>query len=283
MATAAAENPTIFSLFSSLCPELRNQIWHDAMPDIIGPTLYFYKKGCWCPQRLTASDEGYDHDNEDLNLNFVFRHDLLYNAQYEVPLFFVNREARGIALAWVYQQGIELRPDQDRQHPGFVRPFDPEIDVLYVAHESWDDFLTEHYDRQSEPDLFDKIVNVKANLTHLAVPEALLWTDADSLNEMIWLFPGIKVLFFLIDAPPDLHYADNDMKVQRRWQLESTQGGSFFWNLDSGGFNIGDSQYTGHEALYRLIEESGRQGLGREIAFRNICRFEIRPVFAVAR
>lgn len=282
MATAAAEDPIMFPLFSSLCAELRNQIWHDALPDVIGPTLCFYKKGCWCPQRLTESDEGYDHDNADLNLNFVFRHDLL-NVQYDVPLFFVNRGARGIALAWVHEQGIELDPDQDRQHPVFVRPFDPEIDVLYVADDSWDDFLTEHYDRQAEPDLFDKLVNIVPNLTHLAVSEALLWRDADSLTEMIWLFSGIEVLYFIIDAPPELQYADNDMKVQRRWELESTQGGSLFWNPNIGGFNIEDSQDTGHEALYRLIEEASKQGLGRELAFRSNYRYEIRPVIAVAR
>ncbi len=280
---AVATNSSVFSLFSSLCPELRTQIWRDALPEGIGPALYSYKKGCWCPRRLIESDEGYDPNNDELNLNLEFRHDLLDNVQYDVPLVFVNREACGIALAWVRQQSIEIRPRKDRQHPVFVRPFDPTSDVLYVAFDKWDDFLTEQYDRQSEPDLFEKLVNIEANITYIAVPEALLRSETSSLNEMIQLFSRIEVLFIIVDAPPDLQCADNDIKVQRRWELESTQGGSFLWNLDGGGFDSGNSEPIGDKTLYRLIEEANKQGLGRELTYNHIRKFEIRPVFAVGR
>lgn len=75
--------------------------------------------------------------------------------QFEVPLLFVNREARGIALAWVREQGIEIRPREHRQYPIFVRPFDPMRDVLYVALDKWDDLLREPNDWKFQLDLFE--------------------------------------------------------------------------------------------------------------------------------
>lgn len=125
-----ATNSSIFPLFSSLPPELRNQIWRDAVPDKVGPALYFYRNGYWCPRRLSKSDKGYDPEKDENNLNFEYRHDLLDDAQFEVPLVFVNLEARGIALAWVREQGIEIRFCENRQHPIFVRPCDPMRDAL---------------------------------------------------------------------------------------------------------------------------------------------------------
>ena len=130
---AAATNSSTFPLFSSLALELRNQIWRDALPNKVGPALYFYRKGCWCPRHLLQSDEEYDPKNHELNLNFEFRHDLLNVVQFKVPLFFVNREASNIALAWVREHGIEIRARENRQSPVFVCPFNPIRDVLYIA------------------------------------------------------------------------------------------------------------------------------------------------------
>ena len=278
----AATNSSTFPLFSSLSPELRNQIWRDALPDKVGPALYFYRKGCWCPRRLSKSDEGYDTENDENNLNFEFRHDLLDDVQFEVPLVFVDREARGIALAWVREQGIEIRPCEDRQYPVFVRPFDPMRDALYIAFNKWDDFLCEPDDRQFQPDLFEQLVDIKSDLTRIAVPEALLRSEVATLSEMFRYFFYLKVVFIIVDAQPDLQSADKDMKVQRRWEFESTQGEAFFWNDDRDGFDFGDSEYIGDEALYRLIEKASK-GLGEGLVKNHIRSFEIRPLFVVRR
>ncbi|MCJ1365048.1 hypothetical protein MMC16_004167 [Acarospora aff. strigata] len=282
---AAATSSSTFPLFSSLCPELRNQIWHDALPGKVGPALYFYRKGCWCPRRLSKSEEGYDPENDENNLNFEFRHSLLDDAQFEVPLAFVNREARGIALAWVREQGIKIRPGEDRQHHVFVRPFDPMRDALYIALDQWDDFLYEPENRQFQPDLIEHLVDTKPDLTRIAVPEVLLRSEFATLSEMFRYFFHLKVLFIIVDAQPDLQSADNDIKVQRRWEIESTQGEVFFWNYDRGVFDFRDSKYIGNEALYRLIEEieEANKGLGEGLSKNHIRSFEIRPVFAVRR
>lgn len=281
MAAAATKSST-FSLFSSLAPELRNQIWRDALPDKFGPALYFYRKGCWCPRRLSKSDEGYDPENDQNNLNLEFRHDLLYDAKLKVPLVFVNREARGIALAWVREQGIEIRPREKRQYPVFVRPYDPMRDALYIALDKWDDFLFEPYARQFQPDLFEQLVDIKSYLTRIAVPKALLRSKVATFPGMFQYFSHLEVLLIVVDAQPELQSADNDMQVQRRWEFESTQGGAFFWNDDRGGFDFRGSEYIGDEFLYKLIEKANK-GLGEGLAENHIRNFEIRPVFAVRK
>jgi len=279
---AAATNSATFPLFSSLPPELRDQIWRDALPDQIGPALYFYRKGCWCPGRLLESDEGYDPENDENNLTLEFRRDLIDNVQFELPLVYVNRDARKIALAWMHEQGIEIRLREERQYLVFSCPYDSMRDALYIALDKWDDFLREPYDRQAQPDLIEKLVDIRADLTRIAVPEALLRSEVATLPEMFEYFSHIRVLFIVVDAQPDLQFADNAMKVQRRWEFASTRGGVFFWKKDRNGFDFGDRENIGGEALYWPSEE-GFKGLGEGLAKNHIRSFEIRPVFAVRR
>jgi hypothetical protein len=195
---AAATNSSTFPLFSSLAPELRDQIWRDALPDKVGPALYFYREGCWCPRYLLPSDEEYDPQDHDLNLNFEFRHDLLDVVQFEVPLFFVNREARDIALAWVREHGIEIRAREDRQSPVFVCPFNPIRDVLYIALDKWDEFLREPDDRGFQPDLVERLMTVKsADVPCIAVPEALFRNEvAAGLAEILVITILFSFFFF---------------------------------------------------------------------------------------
>ena len=279
---AAAINPSTFHPFKRLPRELRDQIWRDALPDKVGPALSFYRKGNWCPRRLTESDKGYDPENDEKNGHFNIRYDLLDDIRFEIPLVYVNSEARDLAFAWVRKQGIEIRPGEGRQYPVFVRPFDPTRDALYVALDKWDDFVSEPYDQLHRPALLGRLTPTRINLTRLAVPVALLGSKANSLLELLELyewFLGIRVLLIVLDPQPDLHAADNDVKVQHRWDFESTLGGSFFWNDDRGDFVPENSEYIVDEALDWLIKEACR-GLGKWIITNHI---EIRPVFATRR
>lgn len=207
---------------------------------------------------------------------------MLDDAQFEIPLVFVNREARDLALAWVREQGIEIHPCDSRQCPVFVRPFDPMRDALYLALDKWDDFLCEPDDRQFQPNLFEKLVDIKPDLTCIAMPEALLRNEVTTISEMFRYFFHVEVLLIIVDAQPDLQSADNVMKVQRRWEFESTQGGAFFWNDDRSRFEFGDSEYINDEALYKLIAEANKR-LGEGPVKNHIRSFEIRPVFAIRR
>ncbi len=281
MAIAPAVSPSTFPLFSSFPAELRDQIWQESLPEKIRPALHFYKKGCWCPRRLSESDNAYDAENDENNLNFEFRHDLLDNAEFDVPLAFVNHEARAIALAWIREQGIEIRRRGDRQFPIFVRPFDPAHDALYVPLDKWDDFLREPDDRLFQPDLFEKRVDIEPRITRIAVSETLLRSEVATLPDMFQYFFHLEVLFIVVDAQPD-QLAVESVKAQRRWEFESTQGGTFVWNSGRGGFDLQDSEYTRDEALYKLVEEAN-QGLGEGLAQNDISSFEIRPILAIKR
>lgn len=195
---AAATNSSTFSLFSSLALELRDQIWRDALPDKVGPALYFYRKGGWCPRHLSQSDEEYDPQDHEFNLIFEFRHDFLDVVQVEVPLFFVNREARNIALAWVREHGIEIRAREDRQSPVFVCPFNPTRDVLYIALDKWDEFFREPDDRCFQPDILGQLINSRAaDVTRIAVPEALLRSEvAATLAYILVITIFFSFIFF---------------------------------------------------------------------------------------
>ena len=280
---AAATSSTTFPLFSSLPLELRDQIWRDALPEKLGPALYFYRKrGCWCPRHLSKSEEGYDHENDGNNLNFEFRYDLLDDAEFEVPLFFVNREARSTALAWIREQGIEIHPCEDRHYPVFVKAFDPTRDALYVPLDKWDDFFCEPVDRSFEPDIFEQLVDVKPGITRIAVPEALLRSKLDTLQEIFQYFFQLERLFVVVGAQPDLQSADNDMKVQRRWEFESTQGDALIWDDSRGRFEFGNL-YIDDATLYGQLVKATTERLGAGLAGHHIRNFEIRPVSAVRR
>ncbi|KAL9623224.1 MAG: hypothetical protein Q9160_002539 [Pyrenula sp. 1 TL-2023] len=185
--------------FSNLPPELRNQIWRDALPGHIGSALYFYRKGCWCPRCLSESDKDYDREDDERNLNFEFCHDLLDDIQFEVSLVSVNHEARAIALTWVREEAIEIRPSEGAPHPVFVRPFDPARDVLYIAPDAWDDFLAEPDVRLLQPDLVEKLVGIESDITRIAMPMAGFGDRAARLTELFQYFFNVTVIFVVID------------------------------------------------------------------------------------
>ena len=280
---AAAASSSTFPLFSSLPLELRDQIWRDALPGKVGPALYTYRKGCWCPRRLSKSEEEYDPENDENNSNFEFRYDLLDDAEFEVSLFFVNREARSIALAWLREQRIEIRPCEDRHYPVFVKAFEPLRDALYVPLDKWDNFVSELVGRIFEPDFFEQLLHVKPGITRIALPEALFRSKIDTARDLSVLLRvfQIETLFVVVGAQPDLQSADNDMKVQRRWEFESTQGGALIWDGSRGCFEFGNV-YIDDANLYELLAKATEE-LGAGFAGHHICNFEFRPVFAIGR
>lgn len=275
MATAAE-----FPLFSRLPAELRNQIWQDTLPDKIGQLLYFYKKGCWCPRRVVEGDQGYDPDNDELNLAYEFRHELLNHVKIDVPGYFVNREAHSIASAWVRRQGLKLC-----SHKGkliFVRPFDPLLDTLYVPLEKWSDFLNEPHDRQFQPDLLYRGLDCPGiSFTRIAIPKTVLEDDPDPLPAFFEWYERFERLFVIANPLPELQPDDNDTRVQQqRWELEGTQGPMHFWN--GAGFEWQDSHDVGDNALYKRIEETSNMLIETLVRIGKD-RFEVRSAFAAAK
>jgi hypothetical protein len=224
-----------------------------------------------------------------------------------VLLFFVSLEARGIALAWVCGQGIEICFHEDGKCIVFVRQFEPMRDILYIALGRWYEIYSEPYDRLFEPDLLGKNVSSGPDLTRIAVPESLVWDRADELPEMFGWFSGIAVLFIIVDSQLGVQFpggevdqrheeAESTQKrafrwiqqlqgedvVKRPWEVKSKGERAFFWNHEHGRFDSGDSDCIGSEALYRHIE-AATKGLGEKIIETHLRHLEIRPVYAVKR
>ncbi|MCJ1436609.1 hypothetical protein MMC27_005989 [Xylographa pallens] len=282
--TEAAIDRSTFPLFSNLALELRDQIWRDALPDEVGPALYFYREGCWCPRHLLQTDEEYDSTYE-LNLKFEFRLELLDVVQIKVPSFFVNREARKIALGWVRKHGIEIRSHKDKTFPIFVSFFNPTRDVLYVALDRWDEFFREPDNRCFQPDLVGQTLDITtANVTRIAVSETLFQKEV--AGELAYIlaqwYSQLEELFIIVDPQPDMQFADIDMKAQQRWELQSLQSKTFFWNSAPGCFEDRDGKNVDDETLCRLVGEANKE-LGEELTKNDVRSFEIRRICTVEK
>ncbi|KAI1088671.1 hypothetical protein F5B19DRAFT_411006 [Rostrohypoxylon terebratum] len=275
--TETQPNPTTFSLFSSLPPELRDQIWHDALPGDFGPAFYLYRKGYWRPRHLTESDEGYDATNDEHNLNFEFRYDLLDDVQFELPLAFVNREARRVALSWVRERGLKTRARGDSPYPLFQRPFDPARDALYVPLDKWDEFRCEPDDRLWEPDLYGRLVSIETEPTRLAIPEALFRREDAVISEMFRYFYHMRVLLVVVGEQPTPLPAEE----AQWWEFESVPRGSFSWDSKNG-WTVDGADEHGGENPYKLADAIIRE-MDEVLPQNDIAKYEIRHVIAVRR
>ena len=308
---ATATSTSEFHHFMSLPLELRYQIWEDALPEESGPVLYFYKTGDWCLQDpLSRYEPCYSEENA-LKAHYKYRHDMLDAAQVKIPIFFVNREARRIALAWIYKHNIQIR-DFTRKHeslpaPVFVKPFDPKDDTLYIAINRWTVFFHDPVHRWLGVPWISRMVCIHpASITRIAIPKALFrgkckvaaqlaellvitipfscydlyFADFQKLQED-W-FCNIQSLSIVVDAPMDLKPVHNGMKMQSRWELKNLEGGAFIWNRDHRRFDFIGTKDAIDEALYNLIMKINKRLSKALVDDDHPTRsFEVRPVYAI--
>ena len=290
MATTIAPSKSsnsLFPLFTRLPPELRNQIWQDSLPFKIGPHLFLYEKGAWGPYHLTETDREYDAENDELNWEFRWHHDSLHDKYFNIPLFFVNREARGIAFDWIHKHGIDTRTitgADNKPHRAFVRCWDPLRDALYVPLGLWNRFLDEPRERFWQSDTEGYSFTIKGGICHLAVPETLLSTDHDIASIFEWYYETI-MLYIVLDPPPDLDATESDGKTQpRRWEFEDANAGAYIYNHELGKFGFVQGESRCHEPLYKMMEDIANV-ITAELIKGQTSRtiFEIRPVIAIEK
>ncbi|KAF5020734.1 hypothetical protein F66182_7236 [Fusarium sp. NRRL 66182] len=257
----------IFARFSELPPELRNQIWRQALPDLTEPGLCLYKKGCWQPRYLIPSDPDYLEGDLD-NIRYEFRHDML-TMPVELPQFFANREARSIILDWIRNNDVEIRYSEDRIH--FVRRLNSKVDALYVPMEKLLEFDMEPVDRQFEPDLVGRTVGIATHLTRFALSAEFFYSE-ELLPEVWELFTRVEVLYVVVGEHPDM---------QGQWDIQQT-GRAIFWNDEVEKFELqdGDDIYDGR--LYHQILDDSK-GLGKVLKENAMSKFKIQPVSAARR
>ncbi|KAE8131638.1 hypothetical protein BDV38DRAFT_290010 [Aspergillus pseudotamarii] len=268
----------VFTLFPTLPPELRNQIWRDALPDKVRQALYFYKWGCWRSRRLIEDDEDYNHGNDQLNICYEFSHDLLDPMKIEMPLLFVNSEARGIALAWVKGQNLQRAFCEDGQTPIVIRPFDPAHDTLYISLDAWDSFSNEPCEAVSGSEYYNC---VPPAFTRIAVPEAFFQYDI-SLSDLFHFYYNLEKVFIIPNAQANIHSEKKGLKMQRRWELQSTQGPMLFWNNDRECFEWKDSADINDNAMSTVIKKAC-DGLDKELMFFEMKSFQVQAAFAIRK
>lgn len=226
-----------FHLFPQLPPELRIQIWRDALPSKIGPALYPYTSSSWRRDPATG----------DVQLK-------LGDARFDVPLASVNLEARGVALAWAAKQNIKVRAVEGKHScPVLARPFHPELDAIYVSEANWDHFVNEVRDRGGLDTVADGFPNGPSSSTstpyRLAVPEVVLFPGPgdfeNKLHEILELWSNLQVLYLVTgprsDDPSVSATSAVDESVAWRWDIGDARGCKLAWYGDDSGNFFGGS------------------------------------------
>lgn len=135
---------TEFTVFPKLITELRLGIWRMAMPAPLNRPLYPYKQGCW-----KVEDLGLEPDFNGEDLHMIFDTSRLDPLDIDIPLYAVNRQARGVALEYIRKQNLVASPDSTR----FLRNFNPKTDTMFLPTAEIETFFVEQIDRASDPSL----------------------------------------------------------------------------------------------------------------------------------
>jgi 2EXR family len=279
-----------FLLFARLPPELRNQIWHDALPAKVGPHLFLYKPGSWGPYQLNEADPEYSAENNELNWEFRWDYNLIQDTYFSVPLFFVNHEARSVALGWLYKHRIDTRTiigAENSPRRVFLRGWNPVRDAIYVPIKLWNEFLQEPAYRLNQADIEGRSFTMVGGIWHLAVPETLKITEHDilALFDELQYYPEIRALYIVLDPQPDLDSIDinRDDRITR-WEFEDAKAGMYIYNDELGMFDFVPGERRCQESLYKHIEDITNlmsAELIDPVSSPRIC--EIRPVVAIRK
>lgn len=210
-----------FSLFPSLPPEIRHQIWLEALSNADEPgetPLFYFKKGCWRYRDLKPEDSGWDPRYETRCLEF--NHDRLDPLRYDHPLFHVNWEARSAARFWAGSHGEN---EKEAASHLMTRSFDADRDTLYVLEEEYGDFIAE----PSECARNVYAYNGRGPRWHrLAVPLGLLKNDPAAFSELYNDYDSICIVYLIVEAEPGdfWHVQGTDSRERQWWEVQSLEG-----------------------------------------------------------
>lgn len=280
--TATTANSPPCAEFSTLPPELRSQVWRDALPESFNPTFFIYKKGCWQPRYILESDEDYDAENF-YGIHMIYRHDFLDRVEADMPMFFVNREARGIVRGWLSQQGIEVCFRKGAAQPAFLRHFNPLRDAVYVPVEKYNEFCNEPLLRPFEPDLEGRTYSYGGReVPNLAIPAELFWDFVATSDDIILEYYVPAILLVVVNAQAELDSVDKDGRW-RQWEFGSTRERALVWDLENRKFNWDNGEPVCDRDMYDRIEEVANKDVIEKLIRDRNSLFEIRPVMAVRR
>ncbi|KAF2154486.1 hypothetical protein K461DRAFT_293128 [Myriangium duriaei CBS 260.36] len=269
-----------FYLFSRLPAEIRDQIWHEALPDPDSQSLFFYKETCWVAETLDPSDPDYIHGPNNDNRCMRFQEAALDDCSVSVPLINAVLEARHIGIKWAKSQSLRVAPSLHVSEQLRVSSsFDFHRDVLYVLPELYNHFINQPYDLLSLPENQGQHFLNHAAVEHIALPQSSLSKKHHYLPELLDQIPAIQTLLVVVDPQP-YQLAGKDISS---WKLEPIHGGGLTWDEAKHSFQPekqGDR--VKDERLYRLLMTL-RETMTEAMSNSGLTSFAIQPVQAVLR
>lgn len=283
-----------FYLFPSLPYELRLEVWRAALPIEMRPAMFLYREGLWHTRLLSAFEEDYLPD-ENLNWILEFKHALIDPVQYQVSLFFVNREAHAVALAWIRNGGLGVRTLNEQYPPLCIRSFNPENDILYITAEKWNSFLGEADQRLLEINNQNLQFQIVESIRHIAISEEMLNlnnNDSAIMDDLFGIFGNVREVYIILNPQPSFgtgrRYLDSglDICIRPRWEIKDIQGQEYVWNSSSSRFE--PSEGSNSEIEWKSVEEGlkllhGTFFIREYIEQQSIPCFKVKPVSTIIR
>jgi hypothetical protein len=210
-----------------------------------------------------------------------------------IPLASVNHEARLISIDWAKKHEIEHRFCPKQQCHIFVRYFDPTRDTLYFSLNNIAEITNEAFNHNPPLNVFTNEYGVPIELPRFAIPESVFRPNFRSNGHhefengvvnffhLLALFTSLNEIVVTIDPQPG--FGDNELGVQRRWEVRGTQEPVFCENIANSGFTLYGNEDKGHESLYQQIREAAvhMAEAVNEVSGELSCSVGVRVVFPI--
>ncbi|KAF2148870.1 hypothetical protein K461DRAFT_297357 [Myriangium duriaei CBS 260.36] len=244
--------PTSFTLFTRLPPELRLNIWKFALPIRQNESIlyhYKFKLGCWRSRPIDSSDQ---HLTKFLAISkevVDFNYDLLQRPVLQLPLAFVNHEARAETLSWDKRGTLSLLPATNAPTDStFVRSFDPDKDILHFDVTEWDHLLEEVVEAMSRPRsrVDDSLVSW-SDAKYIALYKDILQKTNFGLTIcfLLWFcFKSLEKIFIVVDGTMQSDGCDPE-QIPFGWRQEAViaEGGrGYIWDPTNNDFEYCNGQ-----------------------------------------
>ncbi|OAR02222.1 hypothetical protein LLEC1_06560 [Akanthomyces lecanii] len=271
----------LFTVFPRLPVEIRLQIWHLALvPKPPGRVLFCFRKGCWLPKRLAATDPRFDPAHEDKNLVLEFRHEFLNQAEFTIPMIWVSREARSIAQPYVVSQKLHCT---DNVSGVCQRGYDPARDIVLAPTTGiLQSLLTESSERLFEPGSSMRGVDCSyPEIFRLAITrEGLAWLAALDFCELWDPYLALEALYVMVSVPKDIQ----TRQAGRHWEIVSAHDTAYVWDVNARKM-VWRGERSSASPLGELFAqiESCTVGLAEKLVELGRDRFEMHAVYAVQR
>lgn len=138
----------------------------------------------------------------------------------EIPLYSVNREARGVVVKYLQKHKLVTSPGIIRSPPSFSRFFDSETDTIFLPAADVAAFVSEPVDRIHKPNMQDRYVSFpRSALPRLAVtPAGLDVLKKDKLETFSVTAGGVDILY-VVDTIPTGTFLSRDLENGRAFSL----------------------------------------------------------------